>query len=571
MKFYSLLKCICVALLCSGAASSVQAQDSLSTGAKADGLYYDAVKARMLGDDKQSEALLLQVIRMRPDEPAPYYDLSKLAVTQNRPDKAAEYIKKALSLDSKNKWYKDQSANIMIMRNQYAEAAAAFSDLAKDEQYNSDYLIKAALLYQRAGKNKEALTMLDQLQKKGSLDDEMLLQQQQIYLKMNDIPGAAAIIQKLIDRNPKEARYYSLLADLYNNNKQPEKAKEIYSLMEKRFPNDPSLQLSLANQALKKGDTLQYRRYVQDAITNKDLDAETQLSLLLPYLQESFADSLQRASLLGLVEKVVAQHPDDEKVLELYGDVLRLSGRQSEAVVQYKKIIAMKPGSFEPWQQLLYSYSDRKDADSLIFYSEKAARLFPNQAIVHYLNGIGHLNKKENAAAVRAINRAIDLQPEDNTELMADMYSSLGDVYNTMKEYKQSDSAFEQALRLNPKNATVLNNYAYYLSVRNQRLSDAERMSKQSLVIRPGEGTFLDTYGWILYQEGKYADAKKYIQQALDAAKDEADATLWEHLGAIEYKMGDAAKAVDAWKNAKQKGSESPQLDKMIADRKLYE
>jgi Tfp pilus assembly protein PilF len=292
---------------------------------------------------------------------------------------------------------------------------------------------------------------------------------------------------------------------------------------------------------------------------------------LVPYLQESYADSAQRSSLLTLVEKVVAQHPDDIKVLELYGDILRLSGRQSDAVAQYKKIIALKPGNYEPWQQLLYSYTDRADADSLIYYSEKAARLFPNQSTIHYLNGIGHQNKKEYPAAIRSINRAIDLQPEENAELLADMYSSLGDVYNTMKEYKQSDSAFEQALRLNPKNPTVLNNYAYYLSERNQRLNDAERMSKQSLTLRPAEGTFLDTYGWILYQQGKYEEAGKYIQQAIDAAKGSADATLWEHMGAIQYKLGNVVKAVDAWKLAKEKGSERPQLDKMIADRKLYE
>lgn len=572
MNFSSFVKVFLAALMAGGIAMPGNAQvDSSSAKAKVDGLYYDAVKAHMLGDDVQSEQLLQQVIKLKPNEAAPYYDLSRIAITQNKPEKASEYIKKALALDDKNKWYREQSANIFIMRNEYNQAADGFASLAKDEVYNEEYLLKAALLYQRAAKYKEALSLLTQLEKKKGLDDDVLIQQQQVYLKMNDVDGAARTIRKLINRNPKEARFYSLLAEIYSNNKRPDEANEVYAEMRKQFPNDPTMQLSLAGQALKKGDTAAYKRYVEQAITNQTLDAETQLGLLGPYLQETFADSSQRGNLIVLVEKVVNQHPQDTSVLLLYAQVLQLSGKQERATEQYRKIIERYPGKFEPWRRLLYAYTDRKDADSLIYYTEKAARLFPNQAIIHFLNAVGHQNKNEIETAIRSVTRAIDLQPEEEPEMLAEMYSTLGDLYNIQKKYKDSDSAFEQALRLNPKNATVLNNYAYYLSERSQRLVEAERMSKASLLLRPGEGTFLDTYGWILYQQGKYAEAKKYIQQAIDQTSGNPDAALLEHLGAIEYKMGNKDAAVEAWKAAKAKGSEHKMLDKMIADRKLYE
>jgi Tfp pilus assembly protein PilF len=239
-------------------------------------------------------------------------------------------------------------------------------------------------------------------------------------------------------------------------------------------------------------------------------------------------------------------------------------------VEQFKKALAIDPARFNVWQRLLFTYTDRQDADSLIKYSEKAMRFFPNQGMVHYLHGIGHFNKKSYPAAIKSLNRAIDLQPEDNTALLSDMYSSLGDIYNTLKDYKQSDSNYERSLRLNPKNATVLNNYSYYLSERGVRLADAERMSKESLVLRPGEATFLDTYGWILYKQGKYEQAKQYIEDALKA-NPEADGTLWEHLGDIYFKLGDGNKAVEFWKKAKEKGTENTQIDKKIQDKRIYE
>lgn len=117
----------------------------------------------------------------------------------------------------------------------------------------------------------------------------------------------------------------------------------------------------------------------------------------------------------------------------------------------------------------------------------------------------------------------------------------------------------------------MLNNYAYYLSVRNTRLDDAARMSKESLKIRPGEGTFLDTYGWILYQQGKYKEALDYIQKAVDANPYETDPTLFEHLGAVQFKLGNKDAAVTAWQKAKERGSENASIDKMISERKLYE
>lgn len=552
------------------------AQDSVALSRKAmtDNLYYDAVKAQMLGDKEQSEALFLRVIRENPAEGAAYYNLSRLAVADNRADKATEYIKKAIALDGENKWYREQYANILVLRNQAAEAAAEFNQLAKTEKHNDDYLLKSALLYQRAGKYKEALEALAILEKKDSRDEDVLMKQQEIYLKMNDVPGAIGVVQKLISRDPREARYYTLMAEIYENNKQPDKAAEVFKTMQQKFPDDPSTQLSLASQFLKKGDTVQYRAFVHKAITNKDLDAELQAGLLLKYLQDLSGNPSQKTEALSLTEKIIAQHPENPNLLSIYGDVLRLNGRDADAAVQYKKVVDQNPASFPAWQQLLANYLDPKDADSLVRYTEKAARLFPNQASIHYLNGIGHYNRKDNTSAVRSINRAIDLQSDEGPEAreeLANMYSLRGDIFNLMKVYQESDSSFEKALRLNPDNATVLNNYAYYLSVRNQRLADAERMSKKSLQIRPAEGTFLDTYGWILYQQGKYEQARKYIQQAIDATRGEADATLWEHMGAIYYKLGDPAKAVEAWKNAKLKGGDNPNLDRMIAERKLYE
>jgi tetratricopeptide (TPR) repeat protein len=542
-----------------------------SASVKADGMYFDAVKAHILGDDNQADSLFKAFVKIRPDVAAAYYELSRLSMLQNNVAEASKYIKKAVALDKDNKWYKMQYAELLLANNQYEEAGDIFNELAKTESYNNDYLIRAALSYQRSGKYKEALELLDRLILKTGPDEDLLIQKQQIYLKMNDVANAAKVIDELIAQNPKEGKYYALLAELYDNNKEQKKAEEVFRKAIEAYPDDASIQLGLSEHYKKLNDPVKYKEYREKVITNKDLDAETQVSLLVAYLQELPTDAERNTEGLKLATAIVTQHGTDAQALAIYGDLLATNNQHEKATEAYKRSLAVDPSRFTVWQQLLFNYTDKKDADSLVLYSGKALRLFPNQAIVHYLNGIGQQYLNNTTAAIKAMNRAIDMQPEDNPQLLGEMYSALGDVYNITKQYALSDSCFQKALDLDSSNATVLNNYSYYLSVRGAKLELAEQMSKRSLEIRPGEATFMDTYGWILYKLGKYETAKEYIQKAVDANPKEADGTLFEHLGDVYYKLNEKDKAVEYWQRAKASGNNDPQLDKKIKERTLYE
>ncbi len=535
-----------------------------------DGLYLDATKARILGEKKQAESLLKSFIRTYPKVATPYYDLARLEMSEKQFDKAEAHLAEAIAIEGNNAWFKSEYAEALAYQDKFEKAAEVYEKLAKTETFNEDFLYKAAHFYQLAKKNDKALAMLDQMIAKTGGDETLLMEKQQIYLSMDRLDDALKVARKMIADNPKDPRFFVNLANLYDNNGKHDKAEEVLQEALQKFPDEAPLQLSLAEHYRLVKDFKKYDEYVVKAITNNTLDAEMQLSLLIPYLQANANDTEKTAKAEGMVNKLVAQHPESAQVLALYGQVLAIDGKLKEAAVYYKKSLAIEPSNFTVWQQFLYGFTDRQNADSLILYSEKAMRYYPNQATVHYLNGIGYLNKKEYPKAIKSINRAIDLQPEEDRRELAGMFTSLGDAYNETKQYKLSDSSYEKALRLDPLNATVLNNYAYYLSVRDERLKDAAEMSKKSLEIRPGEGTFLDTYGWILYKQGKFSEAKKYIDDAIKATPD-ADATLWDHIGDVEYKLNNKGAALNYWKKAKEKGSDNPKIDQKIADGKLYE
>ena len=123
-----------------------------------------------------------------------------------------------------------------------------------------------------------------------------------------------------------------------------------------------------------------------------------------------------------------------------------------------------------------------------------------------------------------------------NPNLSSEMYSILGNSYNELKDFKNSDISYERALEYIPNNVQVLNNYAYYLSLREENLERAEEMSKKTIEMFPEEANYLDTYAWILYKMKKYEQAKSWMQKAIDISESE---TFYSHMSEILIELGE--------------------------------
>jgi len=207
----------------------------------------------------------------------------------------------------------------------------------------------------------------------------------------------------------------------------------------------------------------------------------------------------------------------------------------------------------------------------LIKYADKAIRLFPTQAMCFYFRGIGYYNKSNNPLAIKSLQKAIELQPEEQKQPLATMYIILGDVYHAEKMHKESDEAYDKAITIEPNDAILLNNYSYDLAIRSVQLDKALTMSAKSLTLRPNNATFMDTNAWIWFKKGDYKKAKEILEKAIQIASDKSDPDMHEHLGDVYFKLNEKVKALEQWNMAKQKGSDSELLIKKISEQKLYE
>jgi len=107
----------------------------------------------------------------------------------------------------------------------------------------------------------------------------------------------------------------------------------------------------------------------------------------------------------------------------------------------------------------------------------------------------------------------------------------------------------------------VLNNYAYFLALDNRNLERALTMITRALALAKNNSTYLDTMAWVLYRLGRYAEAKKYMQQALSLDRDKS-AELALHYGDILHALGEEFMAKTYWRKALERGADKEEIEK---------
>ena len=114
-----------------------------------------------------------------------------------------------------------------------------------------------------------------------------------------------------------------------------------------------------------------------------------------------------------------------------------------------------------------------------------------------------------------------------------------GDLwYQEFGDKKKAYAIYEEALKADPDQASVLYNYAYYLSLDGRKLRKALEMSRRAVELAPDNASYLDTYGWLLFLLKKPKDAKPVFKHAmLYGGKDSA--VVLEHYSKVLEALGE--------------------------------
>jgi tetratricopeptide (TPR) repeat protein len=199
--------------------------------------------------------------------------------------------------------------------------------------------------------------------------------------------------------------------------------------------------------------------------------------------------------------------------------------------------------------------------------SDTAISLFPNMPIPYLFNSLAAYQLKMNKKSIEVAEKGL-VYVIDNPSIKAEFMTFIAESYYRENKYEKSDSVFDEILVINPDNIYILNNYAYYLSLRGEKLVKAQDLGERLVKLAPNNPSYLDTYGWVLFVSEDYTEAEKYVRQAYDlGGKDRF--TIVEHYGDIMYKLGNEDDALKYWKEAAKLNKPSEILQNKIATGKM--
>jgi len=531
--------------------------------------FFSALKAKSLENYDEALKHFKRCIKIDQKNPTPFYESSAINAGEGRYDVAVDQIKTAIKLDPKNRWYLLLYAEILFETQNFVNSAIQYKKLIALEPGNEELYFNLSEVYIYANKLRKAIKVYDDLEKYKGIDKNLSLHKHKLYRELNDISGAINELNSILKQFPEDIEVMEKLPELYLLNNDKEKAFEVFKKLSLISSNNGRIHLTLADYYRENGENEKSYAELKLAFKSTKLNIDTKVRILISYYQLIAVNEEMKIQAYELAEILIKTHPGDLKARAVFADILYTDNQYQEAKEQYLIVLEKDKSKSQVWGQVLFIQAEQNDFEGMLKVSADALEYFPADPLFYYFNGASNKWFKNYDDAINSFETGIEFVVE-NKNLLLEFYSSLADVYHTKKEHEISDEYYEKVLEIDSNNVLVLNNYSYYLSEREENLEKAKKMSFKCNELDPNNGTYQDTYAWILYKLKEYELAKQWLLKALSNGSDKNPVVV-EHYGDILYDLGSPKEALDQWKKAKELGGSGVRLNQKIESEKLHE
>lgn len=532
-------------------------------------LLVDAAREKLLGNLEEAFRIYEEILEKDLENPTASYELARLYAGQEDFEQALEYAQQAIAGDAENPWFRIFLADLYQQTGQFTDGAQIYRELRKANPQKHDYYYKEAFFLVRADQLKEAQDVYQELEARIGVSEELIRRRHALYLGMGDQKRAAKELEKLTEAYPDNVDYWHLLADFYRKIGKQKEAQAAYNRILTIDPDDGRAQLGVAGGSVERADDVAYLNAMRSIFENPGTDIDLKIGRLMPILEKISESGNQRLAdaaleLASILEDV---HPGQAKSFAAGGDILYLSQRPRGAADKYRRALELDDTNFLLWENYFAALKNTGQWAILVQQSEEATFLFPNQALVYYLNGYGLQAMGDYEEALSILNEALFMSGE-NTVLQQAIISTIGLTYEGMEEPTEASEAFAKAIEIDPINPLPLARFALALAKRGDER--ALELVEQATDKGADDPEILHAIGRTYYLTGALKKAKKWLEKAL--AETGAQHPLYlEHLGDLRFREGDSEAALRYWNQAQDLGRDTDLLRKKIADKMLYE
>ena len=537
--------------------------------AQAESYFIDGQKFYLLEDYASALRSFMLAAELYPENAAINYKIAQIQNLQGNTSEALSYIDIALKNDSSNRYYYELAAEIYREIGDFNEAAKVYESLLETTPEAIDVYVDLAEIYIYLNNNDKALFALEKAEETLGITPEIVAEKQKILLQQDRLEDAINEGLKLTEAYPEEPSFIISLSNILISLDRPQEAADYLKEYLANQGESAEVRLMLAETDRMQGSEIDAKENLLIAFNDPQLDIRNKIQIVGNYI-EMLPNLELEPFVSDLAVALVNVHNESAAAHGMYADFLFKINRPQEALESYIKSVNIDESNFQVWQNILSLQLRFDKIDDLEEYSEKALEYFPNVANIYFFNGSAKIRKKDYPDAISMFETGL-MYASSNDELKLLFLGQLGDAYNGAKDYKKSDEAYEKALEIDPQDNYVLNNYSYYLSMREQNLEKAKDLSSRLIKNNPNNPNYLDTHAWVLYKLEEFEKALPILIDALKTNEGAANGTIVEHYGDVLFQLGKSDLAMEQWIKAKSLGNVSEWIDKKIAEGKLYE
>jgi tetratricopeptide (TPR) repeat protein len=526
--------------------------------------YTEGIKrAEIWGDREGAEAWFERAIEADSTHSPSYY-AAAFNMAESDPARALEYSRAANRLDSTNVWYRTQLAGLLIADRRYGEAMAIYEAMAGESSIPADPEVYRMLtmLHHAAGDPYRALTVLDSAEVKFGRLEQIMGMKRGLYMELRMFDRAAEVNEQMIGEYPYNYDNYLAMSEIYSRSGRGDSAI-LANLNKARelAPDGAEVLMALAEYYRERGNDREFLNMARRLMDSDEIDVATKVALWDDITRNREFYRRNYLAVSGLARVMMLDHPTDFRVVDLYAGTLFAGGQTEDGVNVYKNYITDTTSSARPWLLVIEGEAFLQRADSVERWAAMAIERMPDNVELRLRKGgaLSYLGREREALETwREV-----LKMDVGDSLRSVVHTSMGDLWHERGKTSRSNREYERALGYDPDNVLALNNYAYYLSLEGRELERALTMARRVMELHPGEATYIDTYGWVLFRMGRLEEAKKVLRQAV-SLDERASADVLAHYGDVLAALGEDFMAKYYWEKALEQGYDAEQIARRI-------
>ena len=529
----------------------------------------EAMVQRQKGNNDAAFDLLQHCIKINPRAAEAYYYLAQYYHMLKNDSVAQQCYLKAVELEPGNATFLETVAQSYINQQDYEAAIKVVNQLYEQDKSREDLLEMLFELYQRTDNTDMAVEMLNRLEAAEGKNERLSYAKSELFTKQGNKKAAIGEMEALARQYPNDLNYKGMYADMLLRNDEEEQALKLYDEILAEEPDNTRAQVSLRSYYRVQGEFEKVDSITERILMNKNTSTEQRVYLLRQMVADSERTDGDSTQILAMFHKMLAQPQQNADIATLCAAYMDLKKMPRDSVRNMlQTVLHIAPDNAAARLQLVSFAWDRKDHDEVISLCQEARQYNPEEMAFYYYQGMAYYQKDNHDKALESFQNGIGvITPESNPAIVSDFYAVMGDLLHQKGLTREAFEAYDSCLQWKDDNIMCMNNYAYYLSELDEQLDKAEQMSYKTIKAEPKNSTYLDTYAWILFMQGRYAEAKIYIEQALQNDSDQS-AVIIEHGGDIYIQNGEPERAVELWQQALSKDPTNKVLIRKIKQRK---